>query len=143
MKDDHSDRGSSGWPGNIFAWRRANASFPLVAEGYLRRNIAHNTARGPEHNLLRRKVHALPVNFHGPSLWSLTLVQTERASSSPGGIDEWHVIRAKIVTVESLGSYPACRDSRKKPELRAIRGIDLRAQSASEGGIRAMTNPKS
>lgn len=40
-----------------------------------------------------------------------------------GGIAKWHLIRAKIVIVESLGNYLGCRDSRKKPELRAIRGI--------------------
>src|SRR5262249_45614053 len=41
-----------------------------------------------------------------------------------GPIDEWHVDLEKIVTMERLGSYPACPDSRKKPDLRAIRPID-------------------
>ena len=49
---------------------------------------------------------------------------------------EWHVDLEKTVTVEKLGSYPACPESRKKPELRAIRPPHLRTnhtprQSAS------------
>src|SRR5262249_12465302 len=40
-----------------------------------------------------------------------------------GPIAEWHVDLEKIVTMERLGSYPACPDSRKKPDLRAIRPI--------------------
>src|SRR5262245_51623028 len=38
-------------------------------------------------------------------------------------IDEWHLDLEKVVTMEKLGSYPACPDSRKTRELRAIRPI--------------------
>src|SRR5262249_48628394 len=47
----------------------------------------------------------------------------ESASARIGPIAEWHLDLEKIVTMEKLGSYPACPDSRKKPDLRAIRPI--------------------
>src|SRR5262249_8283982 len=40
-----------------------------------------------------------------------------------GHIDEWHLDLVKIVTMEKLDSDPAYPDSRKKPDLRAIRHI--------------------
>src|SRR6187401_645354 len=42
-------------------------------------------------------------------------------------IDEWHVDLGKNVTMEKLGNYPACPDSRIVPDLRAIRVADRRA----------------
>src|SRR5258707_624705 len=51
-------------------------------------------------------------------------------------IDEWHVDLEKIVTVKRLGSYPACPDSRKRPDLRAIRPIDRGAADLSTQGFR-------
>src|SRR5262249_33492888 len=44
-----------------------------------------------------------------------------------GVSEEWHVALEKIVTMEKLGSDPACPDSRNKPDLRAIRVSDRRA----------------
>src|SRR5713226_7185563 len=49
--------------------------------------------------------------------------------ASIGRCDEWHVDLEKIITVEKLSSYPACTDSRKKPDLRAIRRCDRRAHA--------------
>src|SRR5262249_55130247 len=43
------------------------------------------------------------------------------AQAHVGPTREWHVDLEKIVTLEKLGSYPACPDSRKKTDLRAIR----------------------
>jgi hypothetical protein len=39
-------------------------------------------------------------------------------------IDEWHVDLEKTVTLEKLGSYPPCPDSRKERDLRNIHPID-------------------
>jgi hypothetical protein len=50
-----------------------------------------------------------------------------KCGSCRGVADEWHVDPEKHVTLEKLGSYPACPDSRKKRDLRAIRVADRRA----------------
>src|SRR5215469_5126220 len=46
-----------------------------------------------------------------------------------GRWDEWHLELEKNVTMDNLGSYPACPHSSKKRDLSAIRAIDLRAQA--------------
>jgi hypothetical protein len=50
--------------------------------------------------------------------------QILRVFQNSGRSDEWHLDLEKTVTVEKLGSYPACPDSRKEPDLRAIRRSD-------------------
>lgn len=53
------------------------------------------------------------------------------ASTYFGVADEWHLDLEKTVTMEKLGSYPSCPDSRKKPDLSAIRVADRSALEES------------
>jgi len=59
-----------------------------------------------------------------------------------GHIDEWHVDLKKAVTVDNLGGYPACPNSTKKRDLRAIRPLDLRAQAEVGSVLRTDTRTR-
>ena len=55
------------------------------------------------------------------------------------GPDEWHLDLEKNVTMDNLGSYPACPHSSKKRDLRAIRGPDRRAKGVRSQCRRSLT----
>src|SRR5262245_45997387 len=59
-----------------------------------------------------------------------------RVGPTPRGRwDEWHVDLEKTVTLDKLGRCPACPDSRKKPDLRAIRRWDRCAPMPTPGTV--------